>query len=136
MIYVLCNVDTGELLQISEELIIASGHPLMVKTLNRGCPDFMRVEWSKTLLDFIDKPLKRLTKLQFVNLLGTSYRDILIAAKSNVDVEMFVRMLDWATPDADGTSIDLQDPRLSYALNQLELGGLLPVGKTQEILNG
>ena len=80
-------------------------------------------------------PLRRISKLQFVGLLGKDFHTILTVAKSSVEVEMFVRMLDWATPEADGTSIDLDDPRVVYALNSLEAAGLMAPGRAQEILN-
>ena len=80
-------------------------------------------------------PARRLTKLAFVGRLGADFYAILSAAKVNVDVEMFVKMLDWATPDADGTSVDLDDPRVVYALNSLEAGGLIAAGRAAEILS-
>lgn len=80
-------------------------------------------------------PVRRVSKLAFVGLLGKDFHTILTVAKSNTDVEMFVRMLDWATPEADGTSIDLDDPRVAYALSALESAGLLASGRALEILN-
>jgi len=80
-------------------------------------------------------PLRRLTKLAFVGRLGADFTTILQASKVNVDVEMFVRMLDWATPEADGTSVDLDDQRVAYALNMLEAGGLIGKGRAAEVLN-
>jgi len=77
---------------------------------------------------------RRLTKLSFVGRLGTDFPVILAASKVDVGVEMFVRMLDWATPDPDGTSVDLDDPRVIYALNQLEAGGVIGAGRAAEIL--
>lgn len=79
-------------------------------------------------------PARRLTKLAFVGRLGTDFTTILRASKASVDVELFVKMLDWATPEADGTSIDLDDPRVVYALNSLEAGGLIAAGRAAEIL--
>ena len=78
--------------------------------------------------------LRRLTKLAFVGRLGADFSTILTAAKASVEVELFVKMLDWATPDPDGTSIDLDDPRVIYALNTLEAGGLIAEGRAAEIL--
>lgn len=78
--------------------------------------------------------IRRLSKLGFVGRLGTDFAAILTAAKTSVEIEMFVRMLDWATPDADGASVDLDDPRVVYALNALEAGGILAAGRAQEIL--
>lgn len=79
---------------------------------------------------------RRLTKLAFIGRLGDDFRSILSAAKGSVDVEMFVKMLDWATPDADGTSVDLDDSRVVGALQMLEGAGLIGEGRAQEILNG
>lgn len=77
---------------------------------------------------------RRLTKLQFIGRIGAEFAGILEAAKTNVQVELFVRMLDWATPDPDGTSVDLDDPRVITALTTLEAAGLLGAGRAQEIL--
>lgn len=76
---------------------------------------------------------RRLSKLEFVGRLGGDFANILNAAKQNVEVELFVKMLDWATPEPDGTSIDLDDERVIYALTQLEKAGL--IASAQEILN-
>lgn len=80
-------------------------------------------------------PSRRLTKLGFVGLLGSDFPAILTASKQSLEVELFVRMLDWATPDPDGTSVDLDDPRVIYALNQLEAAGVIGTGRATEILN-
>ena len=78
---------------------------------------------------------RRLTKLQFVERLGDSYRDILLASKTNVDVEIFIKMLDWATPESDGTSVDLEDSRTIASVRKLEEVGLIPQGKADAILS-
>ena len=78
---------------------------------------------------------RRLTKLEFVALLGNDFTSILAAAKSSIEVEAFVMLVTLATPDPDGTSIDLDDPRMQ-ALHQLEIAGVLGAGRAQEILNG
>lgn len=78
---------------------------------------------------------RHLTKLEFVSLLEADFTSILLAAKSSVDVEAFVMMVTLATPDPDGYSIDLDDPRMA-ALYQLEAAGVLSTGRAQEILNG
>lgn len=78
-------------------------------------------------------PTRRLTKLSFIGRIGDEFSGILTAAKTNVQVELFVRMLDWATPDPDGTSVDLDDPRVVDALTTLEAAGLISTGRAQEI---
>jgi len=58
------------------------------------------------------QPGRRLTKLQFVDrMTQTEFTGLLTVARTDADAEMFVKMLDWATPDPDGTSVDLDDPR-------------------------
>lgn len=84
---------------------------------------------------FIPLSHRRVTKLEFIARLGTDFRTILTAAKTDVDVEMFVKQIDWATPEADGTSIDLDDTRVIFALTSLETAGLIAAGRKQEILN-
>jgi hypothetical protein len=79
---------------------------------------------------------RRLTKLAFIGRLGSDFATILVASKQSVQVEMFVRMLDWVTPDPDGTSVDLDDLRVIGALQALEAGGIIAAGRAQEILNG
>ena len=67
--------------------------------------------------------------------LGNDFATILTAAKTSVEIELFVKMLDWATPDPDGTSVDLDDPRVVFALGQIEAAGLIATGRAAEILN-
>lgn len=77
---------------------------------------------------------RRVSKLGFVGRLGDDYRNILLASKASVDLEMFVRMLDWATPEADGTSVDLDDTRVVGALQAIEAAGVIASGRAAEIL--
>ena len=84
----------------------------------------------------VDTVSRRMSKLAFVGRLGADFTTILVASKTNVQVELFVKMLDWATPDADGTSVDLADLRVIDALNSLESAGLIAQGRAAEILNG
>lgn len=55
---------------------------------------------------------RRLTKLDFIGRLAPEeFAQVLVAAKTDPGVEMFVKMLDWTTADPDGTSINLDDER-------------------------
>ncbi len=108
--------------------------PLLVKGRPDDYPDLSRMEWNPATLSFYAKPTRRLTKLEFVGRLGVNYASILQASKASVDVEMFVKSLDWATPDADGTSVDLDDPRVAGALQMMEAGGILPAGTADTVL--
>lgn len=110
------------------------------KAVGQSYPNWTGVEWVLALYSApVTAPssvptVRRLSKLAFVSRLGSDFATILTVAKTSVEIEMFVRMLDWATPEADGTSVDLDDPRVVYAINALEAGGILAAGRAQEIL--
>lgn len=76
-----------------------------------------------------------LTKLEFIKLLGDDFVSILAAAKQSVQIEAFIEMVRMTASDPDGCSINLDDPRMQ-ALHQLELAGVIAVGRAEEILNG
>lgn len=78
-------------------------------------------------------PQRRVTKLEFVGRLGADYIPLLVLSNTNVGIEAFIKMIDWATPDPNGTSLDLNDPRLIDALSQLEQSGVLATGRSAEI---
>lgn len=78
---------------------------------------------------------RQLTKLEFVQLLGNDFVSILAASKQSIEIEAFVMLVTLATPDPDGYSINLDDPRMQ-ALHQLEAAGVLGAGRASEILNG
>lgn len=78
---------------------------------------------------------RRLTKLAFVGMIGDdAFKAVLAAAKESVELEAFVKLIDWATPEADGTSIDKDDPRTIAGVQALEAAGFIAPGRAQEIL--
>lgn len=79
---------------------------------------------------------RRLTKLEFVALLGSAFTAILAAAKADVNAEAWVKMVELATPDPDTYSINLDDPRLAEGLNAFETMGVVEAGTTERVLNG
>jgi hypothetical protein len=80
---------------------------------------------------------RRVSKLEFIDLLtDTEYVTILAAAKESVQIEAWIRKMELATPEDDGTSIDLDDPRTQGGVQALELIGLIGEGRAEEILNG
>lgn len=84
---------------------------------------------------------RSLTKLEFVALLGMqAYVAILAMAKQSIEVEAWVKMLELATPNDDGTSIDLDDPRTAGGIQSigaaLEQVGAVQPGWAQGVLNG
>jgi hypothetical protein len=124
----------NSLVGILDEFPLSLTPPLVAKAKSGSPPDLTRYEWNPATLMFDRKTLRRLSKLEFIGRFSGSYVNILNAAKVNTDIEMFVKMLDWATPDADGTSIDLDDPRVVGALQMLEAAGIVPSGTTASVL--
>ena len=132
--YVVYNPERENcLLGITQEMPEVTP-PLVMKGYSGDIPDMSRFFWNSSMLSFDAKPVRRLSKLEFISRFGGTYANVLTAAKSSVDVEMFVRMLDWAGTDKDGTSIDLDDPRVAYALGQMEVAGILPPGTADGVL--
>ena len=74
---------------------------------------------SGTVVRELDRPapspvavVSRVSKLGFVQrLTDDEYQGLLTLAKTNVAVEAWLKKFDMAAADADGTSIDLTDPR-------------------------
>lgn len=84
-------------------------------------------------------PGRRLTKLQFIDRLGdAAYATILQLARTEVTVEAFVKRFEMATPDPDGTSIDLDDPRTAAGVTAigaaLEAMGVVAAGWATSVL--
>lgn len=78
----------------------------------------------------------RLTKQQFIDRLDPKeIAGILAAAKVSVEVEAWLFRFNSVTPDPDGTSIDLRDPRTVAGLHGMEHAGLLSSGRAVEILS-
>jgi hypothetical protein len=59
---------------------------------------------------------------------------ILAAAKTVPAIEAWVKRFEMTTPEADGTSIDLDDPRTISGVQALEAAELIGVGQAAEIL--
>lgn len=130
MIYVACNVQTGDLLQISTETISVSGHPLMVKTFDMPIPDMTKFDWIPNSLSFAPKSTSRkLTKLQYLRRFTQQERiNIRNAAGSSPELYDYLAMLELAE------EIDLDDPDTVGAVNMLEMIGLIGAGRADEVL--
>ena len=76
--------------------------------------------------------VRRLSRLDFIKRLGdAAFVTILALAKDSVEVEALVEMVRMATPEQDGTCIDLDDPRTQYGIHQIE-PTLIAMGKVSE----
>jgi hypothetical protein len=84
---------------------------------------------------------RRVTKLEFVELLGdAAYGAILAMAKQSLQVEAWVKKMELATPEPDGTSIDLDDPRTQAGVQALgmvlEQQGVVSADWAEGVLRG
>ena len=73
------------------------------------------------VVEVVEVPKRRLTKLEFIGRMGEQvFVSILGLAQQSVEMAAWVELVRMATPDPDGTSIDLDDPRTLAGLNALE----------------
>lgn len=79
---------------------------------------------------------RRLTKLEFIQLLGADAVPVLTASQQSAEVQLFIKLIDWATAESDSTSIDLDDPRTIGGLSALEAAGVIGQGRAEEIARG
>lgn len=73
------------------------------------------------VIEVVEVPKRRLTKLEFIGRMGEQvFIAILGMAQQSVEMAAWVELVRMATPDPDGTSVDLDDPRTIAGLNALE----------------
>ena len=73
------------------------------------------------VLEVVEAPKRRITKLELIGRMGEQvFVAILSMAQQSIEMAAWVEMVRMATPDPDGTSIDLDDPRTLAGLNALE----------------
>lgn len=73
------------------------------------------------VVDTVEVPRRRLTKLEFIGRMGEPvFIAILAMAQQSVEMAAWVELVRMATPDPDGTSVDLDDPRTLAGLNAIE----------------
>lgn len=78
---------------------------------------------------------RRVTKLDYMQrFTDAEMAGIYSAAKSSIAVEVWLAKFNATTPEPDGTSMDLDDPRTIGGLQALEAAGLIGVGRAAEIL--
>ena len=79
---------------------------------------------------------KRVTKLDYMNRFTDEELGLIYTvAKTNVGIEIWLAKFNATTPEADGTAIDMFDPRTVGGLQAMEAAGLLAPGRAMEIIN-
>ena len=99
-------------------------------------PNFTGYVW--VLQEYAPPPVesgpRKLTKLEYMNrFTDVELVGIYTAAKTEVLIEIWLEKFKATTPNADGTAIDLDDPRTISGLQALEAAGLLAAGRAEEI---
>lgn len=82
-----------------------------------------------------------LTKVEFVDLIGPqAYVAILAMAKNAPEIEAWVKLMELATPNEDGTSVNLDDRRTIDGVHAigavLVAAGVVTEGWAEEVLRG
>ena len=73
------------------------------------------------VIEVVEAPKRRLTKLELIGRMGEAvFVAIIGMAQQSVEMAAWVELVRMATPEQDGTSIDLDDPRTLAGLNALE----------------
>ena len=73
------------------------------------------------VIEVVEAPKRRLTKLELIGRMGEAvFVAIIGMAQQSVEMAAWVEMVRMTTPEMDGTSIDLDDPRTLAGLNALE----------------
>ena len=78
---------------------------------------------------------RRLTKLEFFDRYSDSELiGLYAAAETEPAIRVWLDKLKMATPDADGTSVDLDDPRTVAGAYAMEFGGHIAAGRAAQVL--
>ena len=73
------------------------------------------------VIEVVEAPKRRLTKLELIGRMGEAvFVAIIGMAQQSVEMAAWVELVRMATPEQDGTSIDLDDPRTVAGLNAIE----------------
>lgn len=107
--------------------------------------DTLKANWTGldwVLVEYVAPPaptpaptVRRISKLNYMDrFTDAELAGIYTAAKTVVQVEVWLAKFNATTPDPDGTSIDLDDPRTVAGVQGLEAAGLLGAGRAAEIL--
>lgn len=105
-----------------EYLVTETDSGSIIRELNRPAPEVVT---------------RRLSKLTFRDRFTLDEkRAIYTAAQTSIDVQIWLDDLNAATPEADGTAVDLDDSRTVAGVQALETAGFIAAGRAAQILGG
>ena len=131
--YILSNVQTGELIQVSstQEGLVA-GENEIIKYRNGDIPDLTKYEWHPGSLSFIEKSKDNvITKLAFMRkFTDDELERIYTLSKTNIKLEI------WLDKFKVAEEINLEDIDIINGLTSFESWGILASGRANEIFGG
>lgn len=114
-------LSTGNTI-IADESFVEAMHPGDYELMPEAAPVVPRIT--------------RLTKLDYMNRFTDAELEQLYTLESSVPaVKVWLAKFNATTPDPDGTSIDLTDPRTIAGVQALETAGIIQAGRANEILS-
>jgi hypothetical protein len=124
----LYDIATGRLISSGSALITP---PAGMAVVTFSDADSKNGIWNAQTLSFDLRPVSSVISAgDFEDLLtDTEYAGILTLSKTDVGAEVFVRRL------TNKVTVDLSSPRMSAALNYLQVAGVLTTSRVAEILS-
>jgi len=140
--YVLCNVLTGSILEVSEEVLIAEGHPVTMKVFDGDIPNPLTHVWDKASMGYIPKEVTSLTHIQFRKLFTPSEEIQVDTFNDTYQNSEMLSGLQKATIRTglkkyqEAQAIELNDSGVSALLDLYIMVGILDPARKQEIISG
>lgn len=140
--YVLCNVETGSVLDVSENELTSEGHPVTVRVFEGEVPDPLTHCWNKAGLCYERKNGHTLTHIQFRKLFTQQEEMTMDTFNDTYMDSPYLNDLQKAAirtglkKYAEAILIESSDPGVGQLLDLYMAVGVLPAERKQEILSG
>jgi hypothetical protein len=128
MAYFIAYDTYGNLTMLSET-ILGIRENETVKECQGEYPNDSQYYWDKTLLEFVKKPAREITKLEYMNrFYDYELAAIYTLAKTTIQIEIWLERFKFATV------IDLNDLQIIQGMLSLEDHNIIALGRAAEIL--
>lgn len=140
--YVLCNLETGSVLDVSENPLTADGHPVTVRIFEGSIPDPLTHSWNRAGLCYERKQIQTLSHIQFRKLFTAveewtmdTFNDTYLENPA-IGNEQKAMIRTGLRKYAEASAIDLSDSGVAMLLDLYVMVGILTVERKQEIISG
>ena len=140
--YVLCNVETGSVLDVSENELTSEGHPVSVRIFEGEVPNPLTHIWNKSSLSYDKRMIVSFTHIQFRKLFTQQEELTMDAFNDTYQTLPYLNDLQKMAirtglkKYAEALAIELTDPGVSSLLDLYAAVGILTPTRKQEVLNG